>query len=66
MSREIPDWIVIDATRQCQRCTRCGREEALVVPTLVDAFVLRAQAFAADHRDCQSMTREVTDGPEAA
>lgn len=66
MTKPIPEWLVIDAARQCQRCTRCGREESLVIPTLVDAFLLRCQAFAEDHRDCQSMTREVTDGPETA
>lgn len=63
MSKPVLDWIVVNTVARYYRCTRCGREESLVLPSPATAFVLRGKAFIADHRNCQSMTREVTDGP---
>lgn len=51
--RPIPKWCVVDAIRQVMVCERCGGAEALRWPIRVDAFVLRAQAFALEHEWCK-------------
>lgn len=53
MTDHDPKWVVLDALHQCYRCERCGATEALKMPAPVDAFVLRGQAFVAEHRYCE-------------
>ena len=49
---KIPDWIVVDAVKQCVRCERCGAEEQLKLPAPVSAFLKRNEAFAIEHQRC--------------
>jgi len=60
------DWIKVNSVTRCFRCLRCGREESFPLPSLATEFVLRGETFLEAHAHCQPMTREVTDGPEAA
>ena len=50
-------WVVAENTPEggyLTRCLRCGTVEILKVPTPVKSFVLRMQAFMAEHRRCRA------------
>ncbi len=59
--RKRRDWIIAENTPDggyACRCLRCGEVERLKVPTPVTAFVLRMQAFEAEHSACQPKATE--------
>jgi len=53
--KKIKDWIVIDANKGCMRCERCGKEEYVVLPARVEAFLKRCEAFGLDHEGCKEV-----------
>ena len=54
MSRDIPNWIIIDANTQETMCKRCGESEKLPkFPIVSEAFIKWSKYFGEKHKYCK-------------